>query len=198
MVLVAKEAGGRVRLAHVENNDDVTLKRFVDANITDAAATTDGLASYNPRSLGERRHAQRIQTAAERRESDALQGAHWSVSLLKRWLLGTHGGGVKTKHLQSYLDEFIIRYNRLRTTVSPASRHAPSNNSSSDPPSPCVKSSIKPTQQRPSRIQRDRHVRLLFRLQGQHCPQLLSARSRKTMARRRRLSQKPRAIARSQ
>jgi hypothetical protein len=27
------------------------------------------------------------------------------VSLLKRWLLGTHAGAVKPKHLQAYLDE---------------------------------------------------------------------------------------------
>ena len=30
LVLVAAEAGGRVRLAHVENNDEGTLERFAD------------------------------------------------------------------------------------------------------------------------------------------------------------------------
>ena len=52
---------------------------------------------------------------SERRRNDALQHAHWVVSLLKRWLLGTHGGAVKTRHLQSYLDEFQFRYNRRKT-----------------------------------------------------------------------------------
>jgi hypothetical protein len=56
-----------------------------------------------------------IQTKQERRESDALQGCHWTVSLLKRWLLGTHAGAVKPKHLQAYLDEFAFRFNRRKT-----------------------------------------------------------------------------------
>jgi hypothetical protein len=56
-----------------------------------------------------------VQTRQEKRENDAVQSAHWVVSLLKRWLLGTHGGAVKTRHLQSYLDEFQFRYNRCKT-----------------------------------------------------------------------------------
>ncbi len=34
------------------------------------------------------------------------------TSLLKRWLLSTHQGGVQHRHLPSYLDEFTFRYNR--------------------------------------------------------------------------------------
>jgi transposase-like protein len=30
----------------------------------------------------------------------------------KRWLLGTHHGAVRRKHLQRYLDEFVFRFNR--------------------------------------------------------------------------------------
>jgi hypothetical protein len=33
------------------------------------------------------------QPKAERRESDALQCCHWTISLLKRWLLDTHASG---------------------------------------------------------------------------------------------------------
>ena len=116
LVLVAAERGGRVRLALVENNDEATIKHFADAYIAPRTdVTTDGLASYNVRSLGERQHEQKVQTKDERRQDDALQHAHWVVSLLKRWLLGTHGGAVKTRHLQSYLDEFQFRYNRRKT-----------------------------------------------------------------------------------
>jgi ISXO2-like transposase domain len=39
------------------------------------------------------------------------------VSLLKRWLLGTHQGAVSRAHLDYYLDEFTFRFNRR------ASRH---------------------------------------------------------------------------
>ncbi|MBM4284532.1 MAG: transposase [Deltaproteobacteria bacterium] len=37
------------------------------------------------------------------------------VSLLKRWLLGTHQGRVSKKHLQHYLDEFVFRHNRRKS-----------------------------------------------------------------------------------
>ena len=116
LVLVATEAEGRVRLAHAANNDEATLKRFADGQIApDAEVTTDGLASYNERSLGERPHEPKVQTKVERREKDALQGCHWTISLLKRWLLGTHAGAVRRKHLQAYLDEFAFRHNRRKT-----------------------------------------------------------------------------------
>jgi transposase-like protein len=116
LVLVAAEANGRVRLAHADNNDEKTLKSFADGEIAaDARVVTDGLASYNARSLGERPHDAIVQTKAERRERDAIQGCHWTVSLLKRWLIGTHAGAVRPKHLQAYLDEFAFRHNRRKT-----------------------------------------------------------------------------------
>ena len=76
---------------------------------------TDGHAGYNKKSLDERAHDAVVQTKAERRENDAVQGCHWTISLLKRWLLGTHAGAVRDKHLQAYLDEFAFRHNRRKT-----------------------------------------------------------------------------------
>jgi transposase-like protein/Zn ribbon nucleic-acid-binding protein len=116
LVLVAAEANGRVRLAHVENNDKDTCKLFADGQIApDAHVVTDGHAGYDAKSLGKRPHDAVIQTKAERRENDAVQGCHWTISLLKRWLLGTHAGAVRDKHLQAYLDEFAFRHNRRKT-----------------------------------------------------------------------------------
>lgn len=116
LVLVATETDGRIRMSQAENNDAETLKRFADAEIApDASATTDGHAGYNAKSLGERPHEAVVQTKAERAESDALQRAHWAISLLKRWLLGTHGSAVDMKYLQAYLDEYVFRYNRRGT-----------------------------------------------------------------------------------
>jgi len=37
---------------------------------------------------------------------------HRVASLCKRWLLGTHQGGVLPEHTQSYLEEFCFRFNR--------------------------------------------------------------------------------------
>jgi transposase-like protein len=110
LILVAAEADGRVRLAHAENNDEGTLKSFADSQIAaDTQVVTDGLASYNSDSLGERPHQAIVQTKQERRGSDG------TTSLLKRWLLGTHAGAVRPKHLQAYLDEFAFRHNRRKT-----------------------------------------------------------------------------------
>jgi transposase-like protein len=116
LVLVAAEAGGRVRLAHADNNDQATLKRFADAQIApDARVVTDGHAGYSDKSLGERPHEAKVQTKAEQRDSDAVQSCHWTISLVKRWLLGTHAGAVGSKHLQAYLDEYAFRHNRRKT-----------------------------------------------------------------------------------
>jgi transposase-like protein len=102
MVLVGVETGGRIRLAHADNNDEVSIKSFVDGQVAeDASVVTDGLASYNPRGLGERPHEMTVQTRREKQEKDALQNCHWAISNLKRWLLGTHHGAVRAKHLQS-------------------------------------------------------------------------------------------------
>ncbi len=37
---------------------------------------------------------------------------HRVASLLKRWLLGTHQGGVSIRQLDFYLDEFVFRFYR--------------------------------------------------------------------------------------
>ena len=116
LVLVATERGGRVRIAHADTNDAGTLKAFADGQIApDAHAVTDGHAGYNAKSLGSRPHTAVVQTKAERRKRDPVQGCHWTISLLKRWLLGTHAGAVRDKHLQAYLDEFAFRTNRRKT-----------------------------------------------------------------------------------
>lgn len=79
-----------MRLAHADNNDAGTLKAFAP-------------------------HEAIVQSKAEKRENDAVQACHWTISLLKRWLLGTHAGAVSDKHLQASLDEFAFRHNRRKT-----------------------------------------------------------------------------------
>jgi transposase-like protein len=116
LVLVATETDGRVRMSHAENNDAETVKRFAAAEIApDASVTTDGHKGYSAKSLGERKHAAIVQNKAERAEADKLQATHWTISLLKRWLLGTHASAVRPKHLQAYLDEYVFRHNRRGT-----------------------------------------------------------------------------------
>ena len=45
-----------------------------------------------------------------------LKIVHIVISLLKRWLLGTHQGAVSHEHLPYYLDEFVFRFNRRTST----------------------------------------------------------------------------------
>ena len=40
---------------------------------------------------------------------------HLVVSLLKRWLEGTHQEAVSHEHLPYYLDEFTFRFNRRKS-----------------------------------------------------------------------------------
>lgn len=116
VVFVGAEVGGRIRMAQAPNNDAETMRKFVDREIaTTASITSDGLATYNSGVLGERAHEMVVQTKAERKVHDAVQVCHWATSLLKRWLLGTHHGAVRSKHLQSYLDEHSFRWNRRST-----------------------------------------------------------------------------------
>lgn len=44
-----------------------------------------------------------------------LPHVHMIVSLLKRWLLGTHQGAVEEVHLQAYLDGYVFRFNRRKS-----------------------------------------------------------------------------------
>jgi hypothetical protein len=44
-----------------------------------------------------------------------MPDAHRVAALLKRWLLGTHQGGMSREQLDYYLDEFTFRFNRRRS-----------------------------------------------------------------------------------
>jgi len=116
IVMVAAEEGGRVRLIHAPGTHEPCIKHVVNADIAaEATIKTDGHAAYNERSIGARRHDAKVQSREEKQEGDHVQLCHWAALGLKRWLLGTHHGAVREKHLQSYLDEHAFRYNRRKT-----------------------------------------------------------------------------------
>ena len=116
IVLVAVEREGqrpgRLRLSRVSDVQGPTLLAAVrEAVALGSTVETDGLTSYH--GLTAAGYTHRIV-----READAdklLPRVHLVVSLLKRWLLGTHQGGVQTSHLDYYLDEFTFRFNRRRS-----------------------------------------------------------------------------------
>jgi len=118
IAVAAEEDGagiGRVRLSRLEALNREALHGFIGRSVEPGSVVrTDGLNHY----LGmtgyiHDRQIQRDQTPGER----LLPRAHRVVSLLKRWLLGTHQGAIGHDHLDYYLDEFTFRFNR-RTSAS--------------------------------------------------------------------------------
>ena len=49
--------------------------------------------------------------AQRKQASELLPRVHKAISLLKRWILGTHQGAISHEDLDYYLDEFVCRFN---------------------------------------------------------------------------------------
>jgi transposase-like protein len=116
IVVGAEEDGkgvGRIRMRRIPDTTKSNLHGFIAEAIEPGSTVrTDGLHSY----LGlegyvHDRQVQRKQTEGEH----LLPRVHRVVSLLKRWLLGTHQGAVGHEHLDYYLDEFTFRFNRRKS-----------------------------------------------------------------------------------
>lgn len=146
MVLITNETtDGRDRLAHADNKDEATLKQFANDHVaTTAEVTIEGSASYSSTSLGARQHAMSLQTNPEQCVHDPCKPEHRTVSLLKRWLLGTYVGAVQPKHLQACLDVYGSATPAAKLTASHALPRRRSSNWSTAPQSTCAASSIKP------------------------------------------------------
>jgi len=113
---VAGENIGRVRLQHIPNTDRATLHGFIQQSIEPGSTVvTDGLQAY--RELEGYVHDRQIQKHQPSAAEHLLPRVHRVISLLKRWLLGTHQGGIAQEHLDDYLNEFTFRFNR-RTSAS--------------------------------------------------------------------------------
>jgi hypothetical protein len=94
-----------------------TLHPFVTAHVDQERASSPTAGYRGIDKLGYT-HEPRSQRAARARGDDPgelLPGVHRVASLAKRWLLGTHQGSVEEAHLQSYLNEFVFRFNRRRS-----------------------------------------------------------------------------------
>ncbi|MET3952878.1 transposase-like protein [Arthrobacter sp. UYEF36] len=110
---------GRCRMQILSDGSAATLHSFVTAHVEPGTRViTDGWTSYRGIDKLGYIHEPRSQRAARLRGEDIgglLPGVHRVASLAKRWLLGTHQGSVNEAHLQSYLNEFVFRFNRGRS-----------------------------------------------------------------------------------
>lgn len=115
IIVAAEEDGqgiGRVRLRRIPDFNRETLPGFIaEAVEPGSIVRTDGLNAY--RELHGYVHDRQVQRKAE--DEHLLPRVHRIVSLLKRWLLGTHQGAVGHEHLDDYLNEFTFRFNRRKS-----------------------------------------------------------------------------------
>jgi len=107
---------GRIRLGRLPALTKKKVHAFVRQAVEPGSTlVTDGLNVYS--GVTEYKHRPIILKQESEDASSLLPLVHRVVSLLKRWLLGTHQGAVHPEHLDYYLDEFTFRFNR-RTSVS--------------------------------------------------------------------------------
>ena len=117
LVVIAAEvrgrAIGRIRMQRVADASADSLLTFVQHAVQPGSVViTDGLQSYRRLPKRGYRHDRRVLLGRGESAEAVLPRVHRVASLLKRWLLGTHQGGVSREHLDYYRDEFTFRFNR--------------------------------------------------------------------------------------
>jgi transposase-like protein len=115
VAVAAQEDGphkiGRIRLHRIPDLTKPTLHGFIAENIEPGSVVrTDGLSAYC--GMEGYRHQRVVIAHSGKTADELLPRVHRVVSLVKRWLLGTHQGAVSQEHLDYYLDEFTFRFNR--------------------------------------------------------------------------------------
>jgi len=120
LIVVAAQADGkgigRIRMRPIQDATAGSLEPFVEDSIEPGSTVhTDGWQGYA--GLDKKGYAHEVTVLRGRRKeaSKLLPRVHRVISLLKRWLLGTHQGAASRAHLAYYLDEFTFRFNRRRS-----------------------------------------------------------------------------------
>ena len=119
VVVAAQEDGpgiGRIRMRQIIDASAESLVPFVrDSVELGSTIHTDGWLGYLPLERQGYQHDVTFLKGKKKRPSELMPRVHRVISLLKRWLIGTHQGAVSHKHLDYYLDEFTFRFNRRRS-----------------------------------------------------------------------------------
>ena len=108
---------GRIRLRRITDASAHQVIPFVkDVIQIGATVHTDGCAAY--RSLKDEGygHQRTVMLGSETPAHISMPGVHRVASLIQRWLLGTHQGAVQPAKLDHYLDEFVFRFNRRKSS----------------------------------------------------------------------------------
>lgn len=115
LVLVAAQQDGnrvgRIRLRQITDASAKSLEAAVKEMVAPGnAIRTDDWMGYN--GLEAQGYLHEVVGKQSTVGDNLLPLANRVASLLKRWLLGTHQGAVRSSHLDYYLDEFTFRFNR--------------------------------------------------------------------------------------
>jgi len=107
---------GRIRLRRIPKDSAEYVIPFVQSTIQPGAVVrTDGSAAY--RSLKELGyvHNRNVMLGSDVAAHVSMAGVHRVASLVKRWVMGTHHGAVHPEHVDTYLEEFVFRFNRRKS-----------------------------------------------------------------------------------
>lgn len=119
VVVAAQEDGpgiGRIRMRQIIDASAESLMPFVRESVEPGSVIhTDGWLGYLPLERNGYQHEVTFLKGKKKTPSRLMPRVHRVISLLKRWLIGTHQGAVSHKHLDYYLDEFTFRFNRRRS-----------------------------------------------------------------------------------
>lgn len=110
-------ATGRIRLKHIKSCEGLEIQGFItEAILHGATIVSDRHKSYP--AIVKKGYLHDLQKKpysweeVDGNDDRLLPRAHRVISLLKRWYYGTYQGRVDKGNLQSYLDEFVFRFNR--------------------------------------------------------------------------------------
>jgi transposase-like protein len=110
-VEIVGKGPGRVRLTVIEDYSATTLAGFVASNVAPGSTVvSDGWSGYA--TLKDVKHDPKA--VGPMAAHVVLPWVHRVFANAKRWGLGVYHG-LRRRHLQRYLDEFVFRFNRRRT-----------------------------------------------------------------------------------
>ena len=99
---------GRISLRHIAAASAASVMPFIEEAVEPGSVVhTDGWLGYEPLKRTGYRHKITFLRGQKKSHSELMPRVHRVVSLLKRWLIGTHQGAVSHKHLAYYLDELL-------------------------------------------------------------------------------------------
>lgn len=112
---ITADGWGRARMAVIADASASSLREFITANIAPGSTiVSDAWKGYPPAMDGYDHEPLNV-SASGRPAHELLPAIHRIFSLFKRLLDGTYQGGGSHEHLQEYLDEYVIRFNRRHT-----------------------------------------------------------------------------------